>query len=90
MGKRSLSISYLEDADTLFIHFESKAGYYDALPGDDHVQTRYDETGKVIGFMVEGLSDIEGWLDVELADANDKTKTWEGAEAFDTAITSEG
>ncbi len=52
----------------LFVHFESKAGYYDALPGGDNVQARYDENGKVIGFMVEGLSDIEGWLDVELAD----------------------
>ena len=72
MAKRSLSISYLADADTLFIHFESKAGYYDAVSGDDHVQARYDEDGKVIGFMVEGLSDIEGWLNVELADANVK------------------
>ena len=68
MGKRSLSISYLADTDTLFIHFESKAGYYDTLSGDDHVQVRYDESGKVIGLMVEDLSDIEGWLNVELAD----------------------
>jgi uncharacterized protein YuzE len=72
MAKRSLSISYLADADTLFIHFESEAGYYEALPGGDHVQARYDEDGKVIGFMVEGLSDIEGWLNVELADAKVK------------------
>ena len=69
MGKRSLSISYLADVDTLFIHFESKAGYYDALCGDDHVQVRYDESGKAIGLMIEGLSEIEGWLNVELADA---------------------
>jgi ketol-acid reductoisomerase len=32
-------------------------------------QARYDEDGKVVGFMVEGLKDIEGWLDIELADA---------------------
>ena len=68
MGKRNVRISYLADADMLFVHFESRAGYYDALPGDDNVQARYDENGKVIGFLVEGLSDIEGWLDVELAD----------------------
>ena len=69
MGKRNVSISYLADIDTLYVHFESKAGFYDAIPGDDHVQARYDEDGKVIGFMVEGLKDIQGWLDIELADA---------------------
>ena len=68
MGKRNVRISYLADVDTLFIHFESGAGYYDTLPGDDRVQARYDDNGKVIGLMVEGLKDIEGWLDVELAD----------------------
>ena len=60
MGKRNVSISYLADIDTLYVHFESKAGFYDAIPGDDHVQARYDEDGKVIGFMVEGLKDIQG------------------------------
>ena len=69
MGKRNVSISYLADIDTLYVHFESKVGFYDAIPGDDHVQARYDEDGKVIGFMVEGLKDIQGWLDIELADA---------------------
>jgi uncharacterized protein YuzE len=69
MGKRNVSISYLADIDTLYVHFESKAGFYDTIPGDDHVQARYDEDGKVVGFMVEGLKDIEGWLDIELADA---------------------
>jgi uncharacterized protein YuzE len=69
MGKKHVSISYLADIDTLFIHFESKAGYYDALPDDDRVQARYDENGRVIGLMVEGLRDVQGWLDVELADA---------------------
>ena len=69
MGKRNLKISYLADIDTLYVHFESKAGYYDAIPGDDHVQARYDEDGKVIGFMVEGLKDIQGWLNIRLPDA---------------------
>ncbi len=69
LGKKSMSISYLADIDTLYIHFEPKAGYYDAIPGYDHVQARYDENGKVIGFMVEGLKDMQGWLDIELADA---------------------
>ena len=68
MGKRSVSVSYLADVDTLFIHFESKLGYYDSIPDDDRVQARYDETGAVIGFMIEGLSDVRGWLDIELAD----------------------
>ena len=69
MGKRNVSIAYLEDIDTLFIHFESKEGYYDAIPGDDRVQARYDEDGRVTGLMIEGLRDIRDWLDVELIDA---------------------
>ena len=69
MGKRNVSISYLADVDTLFVHFESKEGYYDSISDDDRVQVRYDRDGKVIGFMVEGLKDVHGWLDVELADA---------------------
>ena len=69
MGKRNVSISYLADVDTLFVHFESKEGYYDSLSDDDRVQVRYDQDGRVIGFMIEGLTDVQGWLDVELADA---------------------
>ena len=68
MGKMNVSISYLEDVDTLFIHFESQAGYYDAIPGDERVQARYDQNGRVTGLMIEGLRDIRDWLDVELAD----------------------
>ena len=69
MGERNVKVSYLADVDTLYVHFESKPGYYDAIPGDDHVQARYDEDGKVIGFMVEGLKDTQGWLDIKLPDA---------------------
>lgn len=69
MGKRNVSISYLADVDTLFVHFEAKEGYYDSISDDDRVQVRYDQDGRVIGFMVEGLKDVEGWLDVELTDA---------------------
>ncbi len=68
MDKRHVSISYLADVDTLFVHFEAKAGYYDAMPDNDRVQARYDADGRVIGFMVEGLRDVQGWLDVELSD----------------------
>ena len=68
MGKTNVSVSYLADVDTLFVHFESGAGYYDAIAGDSRVQGRYDEDGKVTGFMVEGLRDVGGWLDFELAD----------------------
>ena len=69
MEKRNVSISYLADVDTLFVHFESKEGYYDSNSNDDHVQVRYDRDGRVIGFMIEGLKEVQGWLDVELADA---------------------
>ena len=69
MSPTSASISYLADVDTLFVHFESKEGYYDSLSDDDRVQVRYDQDGRVIGFMIEGLTDVQGWLDVELADA---------------------
>ena len=33
-----MSISYLADVDTLFVHFESRAGYYDSISDDDRVQ----------------------------------------------------
>ena len=42
MAKRNVSISHIEDVDTLFVHFESKEGYYAVIPGDDRVQTRSD------------------------------------------------
>ena len=51
-----MSISYLADVDTLFVHFESRAGYYDSISDDDRVQIRYDRDGRAIGFMVEGLT----------------------------------
>ena len=66
--QENVSISYLADVDTLFVHFESKEGYYDSIADDDRVQVRYDRDGRVIGFMIEGLKDVQGWLDVELAD----------------------
>ena len=69
MLRENVSISYLADVDTLFVHFESKEGYYDSNSDDDRVQVRYDRDGGVIGFMIEGLKDVQGWLDVEMADA---------------------
>ena len=69
MGKKNVSVSYLADVDTLFVHFESTPGYYDAIAGDDRVQARYDEDGRVVGFMVESLKDVQRWLDFELTDA---------------------
>jgi uncharacterized protein YuzE len=68
MGKTNVSVSYVADIDTLFVHLESAAGYYDAILGDDRVQARYDEDGRVIGFMVEGLKEAQGWLSFELTD----------------------
>lgn len=68
MGKTNARVSYLADIDTLFVHLGSEAGYYDAIAGDDRVQARYDEDGRVVGFMVEGLKDLGGWLRFELTD----------------------
>lgn len=68
MAKRRISVSYLEDIDTLFVHFELKAGFYDLISNDDRVWARYDENGKVIGFMIDGLKDLKDWRDFELAD----------------------
>ena len=70
----NVSVSYLADIDTLFVHLESEAGFYDAILGDDRVQARYDENGRVIGFMVEGLKDVQGWLSFELTDIAVKTE----------------
>ena len=69
MRQANVSISYLADIDTLYVHFESKAGYYDSISDNDRVQVRYDRNGRAIGFMIEGLKDVQGWLDVELVDA---------------------
>ena len=64
-----MSVSYLEDIDTLFVHFELKAGFYDLISeDDDHIWARYDENGKVIGFMIDGLKDLKDLRGVELAD----------------------
>ena len=60
MEKRNVSVSYLAYADTLFVHFESKAGYYDSISDNDRVQVRHDRNGRAIGFMIEGLKD--GWM----------------------------
>ena len=69
MRQANVSISYLAEVDTLYVHFESKAGYYDSISDNDRVQVRYDRNGRAIGFMIEGLKDVQGWLDVELVDA---------------------
>ena len=69
MAKTQMSVSYLEDIDTLFVHFELKAGFYDLISeDDDRIWARYDENGKVIGFMIDGLKDLKDLRDFELAD----------------------
>lgn len=69
MAKRQISVSYIEDIDTLFVHFEPKAGFYDLISeDDDRIWARYDENGKVIGFMIDGLKDLKDWRDFELSD----------------------
>lgn len=66
MGTRKLSVSYLSDIDTLFVHFETKPGFYDFLDEDERVSARYDVEGNLIGFMIEGLREFEAWTDFEL------------------------
>lgn len=69
MAKRQVSVSYLEDIDTLFVHFELKAGFYDLISeDDDRIWARYDENGKVIGFMIDGLKDLKDLRGFELSD----------------------
>ena len=66
MGTRKLSVSYLADIDTLFVHFESKIGFYSPMDDDDRISARYDIEGNLIGFMIEGLREFEAWTDFEL------------------------
>ena len=69
MVKRRMSVSYIEDIDTLFVHFDLKAGFYDLISeDDDHIWARYDENGKVIGFMIDGLKDLKDLRGFELSD----------------------
>ncbi len=70
MGTRKLRISYLADIDTLFVHFESKLGFYGGIPEDARISPRYDTEGKLIGFMIEGLREFEDWADIELPGIN--------------------
>ena len=66
MGTRKLSVSYLADIDTLFVHFESKIGFYSPMDDDDRISARYDIEGNLIRFMIEGLREFEAWTDFEL------------------------
>ena len=70
MGTRKLSVSYLSDIDTLFVHFEAKPGFYDLLDEDKRVSARYDVEGNLIGFMIEGLREFEAWADFELPEVD--------------------
>ena len=72
MGTRKLSVSYLSDIDTLFVHFESKPGYYGFLDEDERVSGRYDAEGNLIGFMIEGLREFEFWTDFELPEVDEE------------------
>ena len=72
MGTRKLSVSYLADIDTLFVHFESKIGFYSPLDADDRISARYDTEGNLIGFMIEGLSEFESWSDLDLPEIDEE------------------
>lgn len=70
MGTRKLRVSYLADIDTLFVHFETKPGFYDFLDDDERISARYDAEGNLIGFMIEGLREFEAWTDFELPETD--------------------
>ena len=72
MGTRNLSVSYLADIDTLFVHFESKIGFYSPLDEDDRISARYDAEGNLIGFMIEGLKGFEAWSDLNLPEIDEE------------------
>ena len=72
MGTRKLSVSYLADIDTLFVHFESKIGFYSPLDEDDRISARYDAEGNLIGFMIEGLREFEAWSDLNLPEIDEE------------------
>ena len=69
MGTKRVSVCYHSSIDTLFVHFESKAGYYGhPVFDDEYVQPRYDDDGNLIGFLIEGARELTKgeWHDVEL------------------------
>ena len=72
MGTRKLKVSYLSDIDTLFVHFETKPGYYDFLDEDERVYARYDVEGNLIGFMIEGLRGFEAWSELNLPEIDEE------------------
>ena len=72
MGTRKLKVSYLADIDMLFVHFESKVGFYSPLDEDDRISARYDDAGNLIGFMIEGLREFEEWTDFELPEVDEE------------------
>ena len=70
MGTKELRVSYLADIDTLFVHFESRIGFYSPLDEDDRISARYDDEGNLIGFMIEGLREFEAWSDLNLPETD--------------------
>ena len=72
METRKLRVSYLADIDTLFVHFESKIGFYSPLDEDDRISARYDAEGNLIGFMIEGLREFEAWSDLNLPEIDEE------------------
>ena len=72
MGTRKLSVSYLADIDTLFVHFESKIGFYSPLDENDRISARYDTEGNLIGFMIEGLREFEAWSELNLPEIDEE------------------
>ncbi|MDP6454539.1 MAG: hypothetical protein QF898_14650, partial [SAR202 cluster bacterium] len=47
------------------VQFQRSGGYYHPI-GDGQVMLRYDSNDRLIGFAIEGLSDLEDEISVEL------------------------
>ena len=67
MDRSTVSIRYDKDLDFLEVLFEKKEGYFDPI-GDSGLMVRYDDDGNVIGFAIEGATEVGGnAIDVELS-----------------------
>lgn len=60
-------VSYEPEADLLEVQFQRAGGYYHPI-GDGTVLLRYDSNDRLIGFAIEGLSNLKDEISVELVE----------------------
>ena len=58
-------VGYIPDADLLEVMFNKEGGYYQTV-GDGPIMLRYDENEELVGFAIDGLSNIGPGIEVEL------------------------